>query len=78
MLLKFGGLVAHYGLKPRTTGRTGCFKWQCSANCHLFYFLIFACRSPPLTTSNVLNGSPNSNGFVAHLHIRCHYFASFI
>ena len=37
------GLVLIFGMllgllfKPKKTGRRGGIKWQCSANCHLFY-----------------------------------------
>jgi len=34
ILLRFDTLTSV--LKPRATGGTGCLKWQCSANCHLY------------------------------------------
>jgi len=39
-LLKLGTFryIIDHAVQPVTNGATGCLKWQCIANCYLFYY----------------------------------------
>jgi len=48
-LFDYAGTMVHYGIRisePRTTDGSGSLKWQCSSDCHLFYYnYIIQCTS---------------------------------
>jgi len=79
VLLRFGSRyyvdVPDIWLKQRKTGGSGDFKWQCSANCHLFLFYFYFwnisitnANVPEFRILRLLSHIDNFVGFQKHTH----------